>query len=336
MKKKIFGLVLSLSMVLSNIVYASGFDKNKDDVIYGVALNAQQRKIVDNAVEINSEDFNVSTVNGADLEKYLGYGTSDSNMISSIVVKRLKKGSGIRVMIKTPGNINQITEAQYTNAAITAGLTDAEIFVASPKPVTGESALVGVYKSEELHGENLDPQRTKTAQKELKTVIEVSKQNESNPNFESKKLDKAVIEVKEKLADYKEKNGETASEEQIGTYVINALKNVDMDKVLSENNINVLVNYFSSYQNTSAIDSKEVKDNLFKLAKDIGGKAGKFYEDNKESIDKFAKDNKENFEKIAKDAKDSGLLDKVINFLKDVANSIINVFNKDNNNSNNQ
>lgn len=336
MKKKIFGLVLSFSMVLSNIAYAAGFDKNKDDVIYGVALNAQQRKIVDNAVEINSEDFNVSTVNGADLEKYLGYGTSDSNMISSIVVKRLKKGSGIRVMIKTPGNINQITEAQYTNAAITAGLTDAEIFVASPKPVTGESALVGVYKSEELHGENLDPQRTKTAQKELKTVIEVSKQNESNPNFDSKKLDKAVIEVKEKLADYKEKNGETASEEQIGTYVINALKNVDMDKVLSENNINVLVNYFSSYQNTSAIDSKEVKDNLFKLAKDIGGKAGKFYEDNKESIDKFAKDNKENFEKIAKDAKDSGLLDKVINFLKDVVNSIVNVFNKDNNNSNNQ
>lgn len=336
MKKKIFGLVLSFSMVLSNIAYAAGFDKNKDDVIYGVALNAQQRKIVDNAVEINSEDFNVGTVNGADLEKYLGYGTSDSNMISSIVVKRLKKGSGIRVMIKTPGNINQITEAQYTNAAITAGLTDAEIFVASPKPVTGESALVGVYKSEELHGENLDPQRTKTAQKELKTVIEVSKQNESNPNFDSKKLDRAVIEVKEKLADYKEKNGETASEEQIGTYVINALKNVDMDKVLSENNINVLVNYFSSYQNTSAIDSKEVKDNLFKLAKDIGGKAGKFYEENKDSIDKFAKDNKENFEKIAKDAKDSGLLDKVINFLKDVVNSIINVFNKETDNSNNQ
>ena len=336
MKKKIFGLVLSFSMVLSNIAYAVGFDKNKDDVIYGAALNAQQRKIVDNAVEINSEDFNVSTVNGADLEKYLGYGTSDSNMISSIVVKRLKKGSGIRVMIKTPGNINQITEAQYTNAAITAGLTDAEIFVASPKPVTGESALVGVYKSEELHGENLDPQRTKTAQDELKTVIEVSKQNESNPNFDSKKLDKAVIEVKEKLADYKEKNGETASEEQIGTYVINALKNVDMDKVLSENNINVFVNYFSSYQNTSAIDSKEVKDNLFKLAKDIGGKAGKFYEENKDSIDKFAKDNKENFEKIAKDAKDSGLLDKVINFLKDVVNSIINVFNKETDNSNNQ
>lgn len=334
MKKKIFSLILGLSIILSNISYAAGFDKNKDDIIYGVALDSQQRKIVDNAVGINAEDFNVETVNGADLKKYLGYATEDYNMISSIVVKRLEKGSGIRVMIKTPGNINQITEAQYTNAAITAGLTDAEIFVASPKPVTGESALVGVYKSEELHGKDLDPERTKTAQDELKTVIEVSKENEDNPEFDSKKLDKAVIEVKEKLADYKEKNGHTAPEDEIVFYILNALENVDMDKVLSNNNINVLVNYFKSYQNTSAIDSKEVRDNLIKLGKDLGNKAGKFYEDNKDSIDKFAKDNKENFDKIAQDAKDSGLLDKFINFLKDIFNSIISVFNNSDSSNN--
>lgn len=334
MKKKIFGLILGLSIILTNIAYAAGFDKNKDDIIYGVALDSQQRKIVDNAVGISAEEYNVETVNGADLKKYLGYATEDYNMISSIVVKRLEKGSGIRVMIKTPGNINQITEAQYTNAAITAGLTDAEIFVASPKPVTGESALVGVYKSEELHGKDLDPERTKTAQDELKTVIEVSKENEDNPEFDSKKLDKAVIEVKENLADYKEKNGQTASNDQITNYIIDALKNVDMDDVLSNNNINVLVNYFNSYQNTSAIDSKEVRDNLIKLGKDLGNKAGKFYEDNKDSIDKFAKDNKENFDKIAQDAKDSGLIDKFINFLKDVFNSIISVFNNSDSSNN--
>ena len=334
MKKKIFGLILGLSIILTNIAYAAGFDKNKDDIIYGVALDSQQRKIVDNAVGISAEEYNVETVNGADLKKYLGYATEDYNMISSIVVKRLEKGSGIRVMIKTPGNINQITEAQYTNAAITAGLTDAEIFVASPKPVTGESALVGVYKSEELHGKDLDPERTKTAQDELKTVIEVSKENEDNPEFDSKKLDKAVIEVKEKLADYKEKNGQTASNDQITNYIIDALKNVDMDDVLSNNNINVLVNYFKSYQNTSAIDSKEVRDNLIKLGKDLGNKAGKFYEDNKDSIDKFAKDNKENFDKIAQDAKDSGLLDKFINFLKDIFNSIVSVFNNSDSSNN--
>lgn len=335
MKKKILGLTMAFMIGLTSLAHAASFDKNKDDIIYGVALDNQQRKVVDNAVGINSDDYNIGTVNGADLKKYLGYGTEDYNMISSIVVKRLEKGSGIRITIKTPGNINQITEAQYTNAAITAGITDAEIFVASPKPVTGESALVGVYKSEEIRGKNLDPERTKTAQDELKTVIEVAKENENNPEFDSKKLDAAVIEVKQNLADYKEKNGETAPEEEVMTYVINALKNVDMDKVLSDNNINILVNYFKSYQETSAIDSKEVRDNLFKLANEIGGKASKFYEDNKDSIDKFAKDNKENFDKIAQDAKDSGLLDKFINFLKDIFNSIISIFSKDSDSTNN-
>lgn len=335
MKKKILGLVAAFTIAMTSLAHAASFDKNKDDIIYGVALDNQQRKVVDNAVGINSDDYNIGTVNGADLKKYLGYGTEDYNMISSIVVKRLEKGSGIKISIKTPGNINQITEAQYTNAAITAGITDAEIFVASPKPVTGESALVGVYKSEELHGENLDPERTKTAQDELKTVIEVAKENEDNPQFDSKKLDAAVIEVKQNLADYKEKNGETAPQDEIVTYVINALKNVDMDKVLSDNNINVLVNYFKSYQETSAIDSQEVRDNLFKLANEIGGKASKFYDDNKDSIDKFAKDNKENFDKISQDAKDSGLLDKFINFLKDIFNSIISIFSKDSDTTNN-
>jgi len=335
MKRKLLGLVAAFTIAMTSLAHAASFDKNKDDIIYGVALDNQQRKVVDNAVGINSDDYNIGTVNGADLKKYLGYGTEDYNMISSIVVKRLEKGSGIKISIKTPGNINQITEAQYTNAAITAGITDAEIFVASPKPVTGESALVGVYKSEELHGENLDPERTKTAQDELKTVIEVAKENEENPQFDSKKLDAAVIEVKQNLADYKEKNGETAPQDEIVTYVINALKNVDMDKVLSDNNINVLVNYFKSYQETSAIDSQEVRDNLFKLANEIGSKASKFYDDNKDSIDKFAKDNKENFDKIAQDAKDSGLLDKFINFLKDIFNSIISIFSKDSDTTNN-
>ncbi|WP_296112243.1 DUF1002 domain-containing protein [uncultured Anaerococcus sp.] len=335
MKKKILAWVMVLGFFIPSLAYAVDFDKNKDDIIYGAALGDQERKVVDNAVGINRQDYNVDTARGEDLEEFLGYYTEDYNMISSVVINRQPDGSGIRVMIKTPGNINQITEAQYTNAAITAGLTDAEIYVASPKPVTGESALVGVYKSEKLRGENLDPERTKTAQDELKTVIEVSKENEDKPDFDSKKLDQAVIEVKERLADHKEKNNEIASNEEVTRYVIDALKNVNMENVLSNNNINVLVNYFNSYQKTSAIDSKEVRDNLLKLGKDLGNKAGKFYEDNKDSIDKFAKDNKENFDKIAKDAKDSGLLDKFIAFLKDVFNSIISVFNKDTDTTNN-
>ena len=83
-------------------------------------------------------------------------------------------------------NITEITNGQYTNAAITAGITDADIFVASPSPVTGESALVGVYKALEIKGEAVDPQRTKIAQEELETVTEIAEDNKANDKFDPK------------------------------------------------------------------------------------------------------------------------------------------------------
>ena len=61
MKKRIFGLVIGFSLVLSNLALAAGFDKNKDDVIYGVALNDQQRKIVDNAVAVSYTHLTLPT-----------------------------------------------------------------------------------------------------------------------------------------------------------------------------------------------------------------------------------------------------------------------------------
>ena len=83
-----------------------------------------------------------------------------------------------------------------------------------------------------------------------------------------------------------------------------------MGDILSNNNIEILINYFEKYQETSAIDSKEVRENLKQFAKDFGQKGKKFYEDNKEEIDK-----------VGEDIKESGLLDKIIAFFKDLFNS---------------
>lgn len=315
MVKKILAGLLTLAIFLPQVAMASDFDKDKDDVIYGVALNDDQINLVDKAMDV-ADDVNVSRVDGSDLEKYLGYSTADSNMISSVYVKRHGKSKGISVKIKTPENITEITEGQYTNAAITAGITGADILVASPKPVTGESALVGVYKSEQLRGVKLDSKRTQTAQEELETVSSVAKENEGKDKFDSKKLDKVVIDVKQKLAENKKKTGENASSDQIAVYIKDALNNVNMGDILSNNNIQILVNYFENYQNTSAIDSAEVKENLTKLAGDITQKAGKFYEDNKDSINK-----------VAQEAKDSGLWDKIMEFFRSIFDSIMKAFN---------
>lgn len=317
MKKRILALLCAFSILLPSLAFAKSFEGGANDVIYGAALNNEQISQVNGAFNISTGDnVKSSTATGADLKKYLGYYTDDSNMISSVYIKYLPENSGIKVNIVTPANITQITNGQYTNAAITAGISNADIFVASPKPVTGESALVGVYKALEARGETIDPERAQTAQDELETVNQISEENKGKLDFDPAELDKLVIVVKQKLAEHKEETGQTASTEQIAIYINDALKNVNLQNVLSDNNINILINFFDKYQNTSAIDSAEVRENLIKFGNELANNASEFYNNNKEQIDD-----------AVKQAQESGLLDSILNFFSSLINSIANLFN---------
>lgn len=321
MKKRLLALLCVFSILIPTISFASGA-ANREDVIYGVALNDEQKSQMNNAFDIeNTENIKFDTVDGKDLEKYLGYSTADYNMISSVYIKTLADNSGIKVNIVTPANITKISNSQYTNAAITAGISDADIYVASPKPVTGESALVGVYKALENTGQVIDVARAQTAQEELEVVSEISEENKDKADFDPTEFDRVVIEVKQKLADHKEETGQTASSEQIVAYINDALKNVNMENILSNNNINILVNYFEKYQNTDAINSEEVRDNLMKLGNDLANSASQFYEDNKETID----------DAVSK-AQDSGLIDSFLDFLSSLFKTIASIFSSNNEN----
>lgn len=316
MKNKILAFLLAIFILTPSISQASTNSGKINDVIYGIALNEDEKNQVNQAFGIKANDnINYSSVNGKEASEYLGINALDGNMISSVYIKYLDENSGIKVNIVTPNNITKITNGQYTNAAITAGITNADIFVASPKPVTGESALAGVYKALNAKGEKIDPQRAKTAQDELKTVIEISDQNKGKEGFDPKELDKVIIEVKQKLAEYKEKTGKTASSEQIGIFINDALKNVNLENILSDNNINILIDFFSKYQDTSAIDSKEVKENLIKFGNELANNASEFYKNNKDSIDD-----------VVNKAQESGLLDSFLNFLRSIVDSIGKIF----------
>lgn len=311
MKKlnKLFLVLLSLFILAPTISRAS--KEGQSAFIYGAGLSEDQIRSVKESLKVSQDEENIASVRGEDIQRYLGYYTEDYNLISSAKLVKKPQGSGVKVDILTPENINEITESQYTNAAITAGITDADISIASPIPVTGESALTGVYKAVELMGGEIDSQRTQVAQEEIGSLKKISDENEDNPSFDTGKLDQAVAEVKGKLQEYKEENGQTADTNQIKVYIEDALNNVNMGDILSNNNIEILINYFEKYQESSAIDSEEVKENLKQFAKDFGQKGKKFYEDNKDEIDK-----------VGKDIKESGLLDKIIAFFKDLFNSI--------------
>ena len=319
--KGIFGLLFAIILTIPQTSKANeNFDSTKESYMYGIGLNQNQIDQVKDKLGL-TDDINMTSVNGADCEKYLGYRANDYDMISSVSVKKLPKGSGIKVDILTPENISSITQSQYTNAAITSGITDAQIKVASPKVVTGESALVGVYKAIELSGEKVDTQSTQTAQEELGTLKKISDENQENGSFDKDKLDQAVAEVKQNLKEYKDQNGNPADSKQIQVFIQDALKNVNMGDILSNNNIQILVNYFEKYQESPAIDSKNVEENLKKFAGNLTEKGKKFYQDNKEDIDK-----------VGNDIKESGLWDKIVQFFKDLFSSFTS---SDNNNSNN-
>lgn len=278
----------------------------KPTVVYGGGLSNAQVEQTAKLLGIKDENTVLKeTATGEDLIKYLGSGNGDTSvMISSVMVQKKDKGTGVKVHIATPDNITLVTAEQYANAAITAGVTDAEIEVASVSKVTGESALTGVYKAFEANGVKLDEKRTAVAQQELEVTNKIAQENAKEKGFDPAKLDKAMIEIKKELAAIKEKQGQLATKEDIEKIINNALKNNSLQNVISQDQINALVSFAQNYQNTSAIDSKQVLEQLNSLSQSVS----------------------EKINSLVEQAKSQGWLDKVVQFFQSIFDSIKNLF----------
>lgn len=277
----------------------------KPTFVYGGGLSEAQ--IAETAELFDIEEMNnvASTpALGDDLVKYLGYGSGNTaSMISSVLVQK-DNNSGVNVDILTPENITTITAQQYTNAAITAGVEDVNIEVAAIRPVTGESALTGVYKALEVNGEELDKERMEVAQEELEATSEIAEDADLDEE-ESGRLDGVIVEIKQQLADIKDRTDQLATRDEIEQIINDALAKYDLQNVISIENINVLINYFENYQKTSAIDSEQVREQLNQFANDLGNKIGEVWQD----------------------AEESGLLDRIANFFREIVDSIMSLFN---------
>ena len=274
----------------------------KPTVVYGGGLNDQQIKETSKLLGIKDENTVTTTkATGEDLVKYLGAGEANTSvMISSVMVQKRNKGEGVKVHIATPKNITLVTSEQYANAAITAGVADAEIEVAAVSKVTGESALTGVYKAFEANGVVLDGKRTAVAQQELELTNQIAQEQSKEKGFDAAKLDQAMIDIKKSLAEIKEKQGQVATKEDVERIVNEALKKYGLDKVISPTQVNNIIQFALSYQQTSAIDSKQVLEQLNSLSNTVKGKIGQ----------------------LVDQANREGLLDKIVAFFKEIFNAI--------------
>ena len=253
----------------------------KPTFVYGGGLNASELTQTKSLLNIDDSAVKTESVTGSDLVHYLGSGSGDTSvMISSVLVTREDSGHGITVKIDTPNNITQITAEEYKNPLITAGIKDATIEVASVKPVTGESALTGIYKAFDSNGETVDPDRAALGQEELETTNTIAQdavqqqqdqtsgQSSSEQSQDAKKiklqLSNTITEIKQNLAKNKD-----ASSSQVTTIVNNAISNNNLTNVISQTNVNKLVTLAKKYQTTSGVLSDSSLSQLTKAKSSI-------------------------------------------------------------------
>lgn len=145
---------------------------DKPYLALGADLNDSQRATILSIMGIdaaNLSDYDVVYVTNAEEHQYLDSYISSSQIgtrsLSSVVIVQRDKGSGLNI---STTNINYCTVGMYKNALTTAGVTDADIIVAGPTPISGTAALVGVLKAyQEMTGKEINDSVVDTALNEL-------------------------------------------------------------------------------------------------------------------------------------------------------------------------
>lgn len=286
--------------------------------VYGAALenNPSAKETTSNLLGTKNSD-KTTYVNAEDLNKYLNMQSSNDVLKSSIRITKTSKGSGLNLTInQDQGQITKVTEDTYKNALMTAGIKDADVTIASSEDVTGESALAGVYKAFEAQGESIDSNRTQVAQEELSTINEISEENKGQEGFSQSQLNKTVAESKQAVA---EKSG-NVSVTEITNIVNQKIEDNGLTNIINENQVNKIVNVIDSAQKDGIFDGENAKD-FIKNSKD-------YVNDIVKSDDfKNAKKKAEDLGNNIKDKlQDEGLWDKIVNAIKDIFNSIANLF----------
>lgn len=176
MKKKIMSLILASCMMFmlpGMKVSADGY--NSEDIPYlalGADLNATQKATVLDFLGVEEADldtYTVVTVTNEEEHQYLGdylpYNVIGTKALSSVLVTKAEKDSGIAVQTY---NINYCTDVMYCNALVTAGIEDADVIVAGPFELTGTAALVGTIKAyAEMTGTEVSQESIDAATNEL-------------------------------------------------------------------------------------------------------------------------------------------------------------------------
>lgn len=270
-----FSAVATIVVDQNNRVLA---DDETPVVALGTSLTDSQKdgtlKIL--TAPLNGGNYQTITVTGSDLVRYLNPSgdnfTTSSGVWSSAMIQKTSSGSGINVKIldyNGKNNITTITANQYKNAALTAGITDANIYVTSAIPIDGSGALAGVYAAYAKNGNALNQKQVNAAQDEMNTLSGITQDNKDKKGYSDAQLNNAVAGAKSEMA----KQGQNISDSQIRDIVNNQININHLGNTINNNQKNQIVNLLIEIRDSGALKSSSFKGQASKLSSQIENSA---------------------------------------------------------------
>ncbi|MCT0196328.1 DUF1002 domain-containing protein [Lactobacillus helveticus] len=271
-----------ITAILLSVVAIFSFSKKEtvladDDtpvVTLGTSLTESQKQgtLKTLTAPLNGSNYQTITVTGSDLVKYLNPSgdnfTTSSGVWSSAMIQKTNSNSGINVKIldyNGKNNITTITANQYKNAALTAGITDANIYITSAIPIDGSGALAGVYAAYAKNGNALNQKQVNAAQDEMNTLSGITKENQNKDGYSDAQLNNAVAGAKSEMA----KQGQNISDSQIRDIVNNQININHLGNTINNNQKNQIINLLIEIRDSGALKNGDFKGQAAKLSNQI-------------------------------------------------------------------
>ncbi|MDT4187185.1 DUF1002 domain-containing protein [Staphylococcus aureus] len=313
MYKKLLASGLTTSMLILGSHVANAQDNQIEEKTFteGADLDKQQEKETRDLLGVGS-NTKTYEIDSNDVQHYTGKWYD--SIYSSTYIEPKTFSHGVDVEIVTPDNITNVTKDQYRNAAITAGIQDANIKVGAVVETLGYGALSGIYKAYEEEGNALNEQDIKNADEEMQELSDISNNN-NEKGYSDEALNHSVAEMKQEIAQEKsDKNN--LSEQDVKQIVDDKLSENGLNKVLSDNQVNSIYNIMNNVSNSKVMnqDPKAYEKQAKKLSSDIKDKAGSLINKAKEM------NTEENRNLLQK------LWDEIVNFFKSLINWILSLF----------
>lgn len=222
MKRILTGLMILAVILMPGPVSSADSVEVRPYLSFGADLNSNEKSTVMKLLGVTSSELadyeTVEVTNKEEhkyLDAYLDSSVIGTRALSSVKIEEADAGAGITV--KTH-NISFCTEEMYTNALVTAGISDAEVTVAGPFNISGTAALVGAMKAYgTMTGEEISSDNADAATNELVLTGELG---ESVGKDEAAQL---VALVKDKVL-----NDGLSSVEDIGEAIESAADELDL------------------------------------------------------------------------------------------------------------